>query len=185
MKEIEVKFKVEDIEAIEQALIEAGVELGEVIEQRDMSFAPEDWVRGEDAPLQVPFLRIRRQGNKSILTMKKPIENHLDRIEHETEISNPDEARKLIEQIGFVQDVEVNKARRKAKMGEYEICVDRIELLGDFIEIEKLVDDDADGVAIQKEIRKVLVDLVGSEEGIEEVDRGYDILMAEYLKKTT
>ena len=43
----------------------------------------------------------------------------------------------ICEQLGFVLHVRVNKIRRKASFNGYEICLDEVEDLGSFIEVEK------------------------------------------------
>ena len=178
MKEIEVKFKIADKQAVIKSLGKAGVSLGDEVTQDDTSYAPDNWERGK-GNINVPFLRVRREGDRSFLTMKKPVANQLDRIEHESEITDPDQVTLIVEEIGFRQNAHVVKRRRKAQHKGYEICVDSVEQLGDFVEIEKLVSDDADGVAVQKEIRDFLVGILGSGDGLEEVHKGYDILINE------
>ena len=178
MKEIEVKFRVADKQAVIEALQKSGVELGDEYFQDDTSYRPTGYERGQ-SNINVPFLRIRREAKQTILTMKKPVENQLDRIEHETIIEEGDQMGMIIEDIGFKQDARVKKHRRKTQHKGYEICVDSVEGLGDFIEIEKLVGDDEDGVAAQAEIRKFLISLLGNDDWLEEVDRGYDVLINE------
>ena len=148
MKEVEIKFRVEDLDALEAKLVAAGLELGEAVTQDDTSYAPEDWVRGSGA-LNIPFMRIRRQGEKNILTMKRPIKNQFDCIEHETEISDPDETHLLIEQIGFREDMHIVKTRRMGHLGDFEVCLDQVQDLGDYVELEVMIDDDKDRTSKQ------------------------------------
>ncbi len=178
MKEIEIKYKLSDRSSVLAALEAAGVEFGEIVHQDDTSYAPKTWTRGQDS-IQVPFMRIRREGEKSILTLKQPDKGHLDRIEHETVIDDPVQMKKIVELAGFKQDAHVVKERRKARYQDYEICVDRVEVLGDFIELEKIVEDDANGELVQDELRELLKDILGSLDGLEEVHRGYDVLINE------
>jgi adenylate cyclase class 2 len=178
MREIEVKFKIEDKDLLIQALQAKGVVFGAEIHQDDVSYAPSNWQRG-DSDLQVPFIRIRKQGKANVLTLKMPITNRLDKLEYETEVTNPDEVEGMLKVLKFKMDAHVVKTRVKTHVDGYEICIDRVEKLGDFVEIEKLAEDDADGQTIQKEIEKYLRDLIGDSQALEPIDRGYDVLMNE------
>ena len=58
MREIEVKYHVDDLEALLVALNSRGIELGEPVFQDDQAYAPEGWHFG-DSKLGVSFLRLR------------------------------------------------------------------------------------------------------------------------------
>ena len=68
--------------------------------------------------------------------------------------------------------MEVKKIRRKAKFGGYEICLDEVERLGAFVELEKLTDDGADAAKVTEELLKTLEGFGLSREDRE--TRGYD-----------
>ena len=68
--------------------------------------------------------------------------------------------------------VEVKKVRRKGKLGEYEICLDQVEQLGTFIELEKMTSDDANPEDVREELFKELESLGLSRQ--DEETRGYD-----------
>lgn len=129
---------------------------------------------------KAPALRIREQGKKIIFTYKIPVSNNLDKLEFESGIDNPEAMAHICEQLGFVLHVRVNKVRRKGRYKDYEICLDEVEGLGSFIEVEKM--SDKDGEEIQKELWEFLKSL-----GIEEKDReryGYDILLEQKRTRT-
>ena len=70
--------------------------------------------------------------------------------------------------------IEVKKHRQKARFNDMELCLDEIDDLGTFIEIEKLTNDE-DTERIQAELFDFLLTL-----GIQKEDRitqGYDTLM--------
>lgn len=58
MREIEVKYRVEDTEALLVALKSRGIELSEPVFQDDQAYAPAGWQFG-DSKLGVSFLRLR------------------------------------------------------------------------------------------------------------------------------
>lgn len=181
MREVEVKFKIEDKDVLIAALKSKGVNFEPEIHQDDVSYAPESWQKG-DSDLQIPFIRIRKQGEKKVLTLKMPITNRLDKLEYETEVTNPDEVEGMLKVLKFKMDAHVVKTRVITHADGYEICIDRVEELGDFVEIEKLAEDDADGQTIQKEIEAYLRELIGDSQKLEPIDRGYDVLMNELLR---
>jgi len=178
MKEVEIKFRVSDRQILMTTLEKAGVKLGPIVYQNDVSFTPKDW-DSTKTDQHVSFLRIRKQNDKQIFTLKQPVSNGLDKLEYETEVSDSDQMQKIITTLGFTEDCHIIKERQKAKLGQYEICVDKVEVLGDFIEIEKIVEEDVDGGSVQQELRDFLFELLGGSDGLEEVDRGYDVLMRE------
>ena len=63
MREIEVKYRVEDMEALLVALKSRGIELSEPVFQDDQAYAPAGWQFG-DSKLGVSFLRLRTAGSR-------------------------------------------------------------------------------------------------------------------------
>ena len=176
-KEIEVKARLKNIEALINKLSVLGVLLSEPVRQEDTIYT--NLPDGEFADFKpgVNFLRIRKSGGKVLFTLKQSFVNELEGIEKELEISNEKEMEDILSLLGYHQAVKVIKTRRKAKYKDYEICLDEVEALGSFIEVEKLTDEDSEKV--QNEMFDFLISL-----GIEKADRvinGYDTLV--YLKQ--
>ena len=173
MKEIEVKAKVQDETALLKNIEQAGIILSQPIHQLDIVYFPKG--TNPKAQFVEEALRIRNQDGKIIFTYKKPNpNNHLDKLEYETVIEDAEAMAKICEAVGFEEVIRVDKTRRKAEYQGYEICVDHIENLGVFIEVEKLVED-GDANAIQKDIFDFMQTL-----GVDPKDRvfkGYDLLM--------
>lgn len=175
-KEIEVKARVTDKEKLEQSLQELGCVLSDSIRQEDaVYFHNESKLPFSHSGAGVQILRIRKQNDgKILLTFKESLSGGLDCIEHETEINDPEEMREILLMIGYEIVVEVKKNRRKAKYGEYEICLDEVDGLGSFIEVEQITDAE-DSELIQKELFDFLMKL-----GVNEEDRvadGYDTML--------
>ena len=77
--------------------------------------------------------------------------------------------------MGYKKANQVIKNRCKGRIGDYEICLDEVEELGSFLEVEKMAEDNIE------EVRKELLDFVLAL-GIspeDEVKRGYDLLILE------
>ncbi|MDO8482814.1 MAG: class IV adenylate cyclase [bacterium] len=180
MKEIEIKARLRN----KAAIIEKLKSLGCVFEKQATH---EDTVYAEHVGSLTAFrtnkvfLRLRvKNGSKILFTLKKRMANDLDAIEHEVEVSSKDEMEKSLLLMGYREAARVNKARETTRYNGCEICVDEVENLGSFIEMEKL-SEDGDSVKIQEELFRFFLSL-----GVLLEDRafsGYDILMMEQKEK--
>ena len=136
--EIEAKLKVDSLPEIEHKLPELGAEFLAEQLQTDYHF--------DDANTTLTktdrCLRLRKQmvgKNESLfLTYKgaKEKSNFKRRQEIEFEIKDADSVRKLLSALGYEQSLVVEKKRRLWKLGDCEVALDRLPLLGDFVEIE-------------------------------------------------
>ena len=79
----------------------------------------------------------------------------------------------IIERLGFTEVSQVSKKRVTTTYNEYEICFDKIEGLGDFIEVEKIVPDD-EGDGVQDKLYQFLFSLGFTHDDVVEI--GYDVL---------
>lgn len=128
---------------------------------------------GYPVPLGTLVLRLREQGEKILFTLKQPLKNELDCIERETMVNDKQQTADIIKRLGFYHAVQIHKTRQKAKYKQYEICVDTVKYLGNFIEVEKMSSESAR--AVQKELFAFLQTL-----GIQPSDQvfqGYDTLI--------
>lgn len=177
MREIEIKARVESTAKIIARLEGDGVKVSEPVRQRDEVFGLLG-VSG-DSDNSEPWLRIRTETKagttRYIYTLKKSITNQLDSIEHETVIDDADELRQIILHSGFTPYSDVTKTRRKAKLGDVEICIDVVDELGEFVEAEKLTTEDVDYEQVAGELRQLLQSLGVSKDS--EVTDGYDVMM--------
>ncbi len=136
--EIEAKLKVDSLPEIERKLADLGAEFLAEQLQNDYHF--------DDANSTLTktdrCLRLRQQTvdkNESFfLTYKgaKEKSNFKRRQEIEFEIKDADSVRKLLSALGYEQSLVVEKKRRLWQLGDCEVALDRLPLLGDFVEIE-------------------------------------------------
>ena len=83
-------------------------------------------------------LRVRKIGDKTILTYKEPIPNslaHKQRLEYETEVENADKIEKIIECLGFTKALIYEKRRKIWHFKSVEIVLDELPF-GNYMEIE-------------------------------------------------
>jgi adenylate cyclase, class 2 len=161
-------------------LIALGCTFSEIKTQDDMVWVEKTGKLEEFLSNKV-FLRIRIQnGGRVIMTAKSPKgksgNESLVKREHEVEVSSADEARSMLSMLGLHEAVRVIKKRQTAHHHGYEICIDDVEKLGSFIELEKMADDEA-AAQIQGQMMEFLKNLDVAPE--DQVKKGYDILMLE------
>ncbi len=177
MREIEVKAKLKDEETFLRNCKKIGIQFSEVVIQEDKTYETE-------LPYSDPnwnIFRLRKQNNKTILTMKhKASTRTRDNYEYETLVENEAETIKILERLGYKFGIGINKKRRIAKYKDLELCLDEIERLGSFVEVEKLARDDVDVDAIQSELWSLLNKL--GVEARDRVHKGYDTLMHDLNK---
>lgn len=89
--------------------------------------------------------------------------------EFETKIEDINTTEKILEALGFNNIVIVDKLRKIWTFGDYEIAVDSIKNLGDFVEIEYIGSDDGvDPVKVTDEMILFLKNI-----GVGEITRNY------------
>ena len=133
--EVEVKYKVEEIESILKKLEEMNAKIEEEVIEEDHYFNHpcRDFKNTDEA------LRIRIRSNSIELTYKGPkISNKTkSRIEVSVILNDSfDSILKLLEYLGFTKIAVVRKHRKVYKLGDYKISLDIVEPLGNFVEIE-------------------------------------------------
>lgn len=158
MREIEVKYRVEDLEALLIALKACGIELSEPVYQDDQAYAPAGWRFG-DNKLGVSFLRLRTVGGRHYFALKQPAENAQACLEYETEVADREAMHGGIVHMGYRPTVRVAKTRRVATLEDCSLCVDDLEGVGGFLELERLVPDDVAAGAVQAELAAFVASL--------------------------
>ncbi|HMP67647.1 MAG TPA: class IV adenylate cyclase [Candidatus Paceibacterota bacterium] len=183
MREIEIKLPAPNLEETISRLKELGCVLSEPITQEDINFIHKDdvkWFESNGEGWVYP--RLRLQNNKSpTFTIKKPMTNEMDCLEYEMHVDNVNNLRGMMELFDYKEGVTVKKNRRTCKYGDYEITVDEVEKLGNFVEIEQVVVD-GDASKIQDEMFRFAKDKLNLEKD-NAVMKGYDILLHYFLNK--
>ena len=179
MKEIEVKAHLKNREQVIENLCALGCQFTEPITQNDTIFVPLGFELGKSVKSGINVLRIRKTNDQIIFTLKQSQANELACIEKELLIDNDKEMEEIFKLLGFYEAVKVNKVRLKCQYKNYEVCIDKVEDLGDFIEVESITDED------EEKVQKELFDFLQSI-GISSSDRemhGYDTLVHNKLNK--
>jgi adenylate cyclase class 2 len=173
MREIEIKAKVANKAALKDAIADAGIKLSPPIKQHDVVYGR---MGVADNALGSIWLRVRTENDtKIIFTFKQQRTGGLDSIEHEIEVSDEKEITSIITSLGFTLYSDLIKTRQKAHFNGIEICVDDVQELGDFIEAEQLIEEDADSEGVVENLWREL-EKFGVEQS-NEVFQGYDVLL--------
>ena len=176
MKEVEVKAVLRDPQAVIQKLQSMGCEISRPKSQKDIKFLP-NGMPDDQIKTGTHVLRMRDQDGKHIFTLKQTQANELDCVEKETVVEKPGEVIGMLGIMGYREVLRISKVRRTCKYRGLEICIDNVEGLGDFIEVESMTEE-LDGEKVQGQLFEFLKTL-----GVGDKDRvvnGYDTLL--YMK---
>ncbi len=166
--EIEKKYRLDKRSLVELnvRLPELGAEFGgEVFEENYLH-------RGGSLEERGAVLRLRKIGEKTILTYKERVKNDSDikhRIEHETLVEDVSAMESIIQALGYTLSVVYEKHRKTWHFRDVEIVLDELPF-GIYMEIEGDVD------AIEQAERALGI------HGLEPEPRGYPRLAVKYGK---
>jgi adenylate cyclase class 2 len=136
--EIEAKLKVDSLPGIENRLKKLDAEFVAEQLQTDTHFDDSN----ETLTNTDRCLRLRRQvidsETRFFLTYKgaKEKSNYKKRQEIEIEVSDADSTENLLSELGYERKLTVEKKRSLWRLGGCEVALDRLQMLGDFVEIE-------------------------------------------------
>ena len=156
--EIEVKYRVRDPDGLVAALAARGIQLGQPVEQDDQAYAPKGWRHGE-SKLGVPFVRLRSQAGRHLFTLKRPVDNELACIEHESEVADRLAMHHAILAMGFRPTVRIQKIRRSGRHGHLSLCLDEVAGVGCFFEVETMSHRGDAGLAEQQAMHTLAAQL--------------------------
>jgi adenylate cyclase class 2 len=111
---------------------------------------------------------------RHVFTLKRPAGNVLSCEEHETDIADRDQMHGAILAMGFCPTVRIVKVRRTAAWGDMSLCVDQLDGLGVFLEVERMVRGDVPGDVVQANLCR-FVESLGIE--AERIEQPYDWLV--------
>lgn len=148
MIEVEMKVPIRDREVLEQRLSEIGFAKGYLVRETDTYFDNEaNQIKDNDGAL-----RVRSRENFSektlehFMTYKGPKMDavSMTRKEVEMEIESSDAGKQILMALGYTKVYPVVKTRQYYGMDKITACLDLVEGLGEFLELEIIVAQDAD-----------------------------------------
>ena len=161
MIEIELKARLPDYEATRRALEAAGARFLGESQKRDLYYGPETKTARDIDVTRDPVFRLRSEGEKwRVTTKRRSMEDGIETNEEvEFGVDDAVSFREFAQRIGFRPFIVKKKDTRTYELGEACVELHRIEPIGDFIEIEVLLEDGADEDArraAEAEIRSIL-----------------------------
>ena len=151
MREVEIKaaYPRQETAALERWLLAQGFVCAAEYRQEDdyYNHPARNFLKTDEA------VRLRRvcsgERDKTVFTYKGPnrSERGQSREELETGVEDAPTMRAALDRLGFVAVASVYKSRREYKKADVTVCLDEVEELGTFFEIEIVCADDAAGEA--------------------------------------
>ncbi|WP_432903732.1 class IV adenylate cyclase [Micromonospora matsumotoense] len=151
LREIEVKYQVSEPAALARALAARGAVLSEPTRQEDQAYAVNGWTYGQ-SKVGAAFARLRTENGRHTFCVKRPLENELACAEHETEVLDREPMHAAILAMGFYPTTRIVKTRRTARIADMLLCIDEVDGLGAFLEIEVMVGGDRSAIEVQQEL---------------------------------
>lgn len=150
-REVEVKYRVPDPTRLHAALTHQGVVLSTPVEQDDQAYAEPGWSYGM-SKIGVAFARLRTEDGHHLFTVKKPVDNELSCLEYESEVADRSQMHHAVITMGFTPTVRIVKQRQSARHGGLSVCLDRVEHVGMFLELERILAADESASRAQTEL---------------------------------
>ena len=180
MIEIEIKAEVKDIEKVKDNLKKADARFIKTEEQVDRIFGHSMFL-DENKFITEGGLsaRIRQVNDKKQIDFKE-ITRDKAGIEVSAEIGSVEDGLRFLKKLGFEEAFTLKKSRDVFQYNDFTICLDKVDKLGNFIEIEKLVSLNSEEEKIRQECMELLNKLAP---GSQVERRKYGDLIQELLNK--
>jgi adenylate cyclase class 2 len=141
MLEIEAKVKVKNLDTIARKLRRMGAQFLRTVQEQDLYFNSLDGkLLKTNCGLRLRKRKLHRSSLKAhfFLTYKGPTGKSAfkSRREIQVRIDNYDAIKNILVKLGYKKHLTVNKMRHIWQFGKCEICLDKVQGLGTFIEVE-------------------------------------------------
>jgi len=178
--EVEVRAKIENFGKIKETLKKVGANFIKTENQIDKIFGADKFLDAEHKIIEGGLsARIREVDGKSTLEFKE-ILREKGGIELNCPIANIKIGEKMLKKLDFEEDFTIRKNREFYSYNGFTICLDKVEQLGNFIEIEKEITSEGKIDETKKECLELLEKIAP---GSEIEKRKYGDLMQELINK--
>ena len=156
MIEVEIRAKVQDFSSIKKRLEEMGAQFLKKERMVDHIFGRSKDLDGEHKIIDGHFsARIREKGDKKSVEFKE-IKRAGAGMEFSSPVSSLEAGLNFLEKLDFEEAFTVSKIRETYEYQGFEICLDEVDALGYFIEIEHPCKEDNDKSIALKECENLL-----------------------------
>ena len=136
MLEIEIRAKITSHESVEQKIIEMGGVFVCIEKQIDKIFGRNVDLDSEHKIIEGRFsARIRQRDNLAKVEFKEIRRSGIG-LEFSAPILKIADGEYLLKNLDYIEAFNITKTRKIFQLGDYEISLDQVEKLGNFIEIE-------------------------------------------------
>ncbi len=139
MLEIEIKAYCDDHYAVIEKAVVLGARHGRSVREKDLylNHPGRDFRKTDEA------LRLRQVDSAVVLTYKGPKLGTGTKTRREVEVAVDDfeKTLEILKLLGFIPSGTVEKERDIYKLGDIEICIDRVDGVGNFVELELMGTD--------------------------------------------
>ncbi len=178
MIEVEIKSRVKNFEEIKNKLAEIGAKSMKSEEQTDAIFGHPSMLDGNNFVIEGGYsARVGQRGEKTTVEFKEILRGK-GGIEVKSPIASIELGKKFLNRLGFKEAFTIHKFRDYFKLDGLEIALDKVDTLGNFIEIEKMVSSPDEIESARKECHELLDKLNINHEI---VDKKYGDLMQEII----
>ncbi len=180
MIEVEIRARIKSIKKIKDELKKIGAKFVKTEKQVDRIFGHSMFLDSDRMIVEGGLsARIREVDDKKILEFKE-ISRKSGGIEIKSELSDVDIGLKFLKKLKFSEAFTISKLRKSYSFNGFTICLDSVNRLGDFIEIERLINFSDDKEKTRKECENLLY-ILSPDSKIE--NKKYGDLMQEILNK--
>jgi len=180
--EVEIRSKIDDFTKIKEALDKIGANFIKSERQVDKIFGASKFLDSEHKIIEGGIVaRIREVNEKRTLEFKE-ILRQKGGIELSCEVPSIELGEKMLKKLDFEEAFTIKKSRESYSYKDFTICLDNVEQLGNFIEIERITSTDEESK--KDEIRKECLDLLETLAPGSEIEaRKYGDLMQELINR--
>ncbi len=159
MIEVEVRARVETFREIRQSLGEKARFMGST-HQSDTIFGHPNFLDSENKVIEGGLVsRIRESGDSKVLEFKE-IKREGGALELKHEVTDPVKIKEFLGKLGFREAFTINKVRETYLYRDFLVCLDTVESLGQFIEVEKFAGSESEAGDAWKQCFDVLKEIV-------------------------
>jgi len=141
MIEVEIRAKVDNFKEVRINLDKIGAKIVDKVRQVDRTFGHPQFLDKDHQIFDGGFsARIRQVDNDVKIDWKEICRDKKHGMQITAPVVNVDIGIEFLQKMGWEEAFTVDKARETFKYDDFKICLDNVERLGTFIEIEKTID---------------------------------------------
>ncbi|MBO5159146.1 MAG: class IV adenylate cyclase [Lachnospiraceae bacterium] len=163
MVEVEVKIPVKNKKQVEEKLLELGFLKGDLLKESDFYFDNAcHELKEKDMALRIRSCEnLTTSTTEHFITYKGPKMDKISmtRKELETKIESAETGREILKSLGYTEVPPVIKRRQELHKDQMNACLDQVEHLGDFLELEIVVQQESEKENALNELISLLYEL--------------------------